>query len=65
MAGQRWTEACNALNFIADEALQYDVDGIGLLFLNSQLHAENLKVGISNYSIDLFRRADGLRAGPG
>ncbi|KAG8775974.1 hypothetical protein FRC12_001168 [Ceratobasidium sp. 428] len=43
MAGQRWTEACNALKFIADEALQYDLDGIGLLFLNSPLTAENLK----------------------
>ncbi|CUA72926.1 hypothetical protein RSOLAG22IIIB_10397 [Rhizoctonia solani] len=43
MAGQRWTEACNALNFIADEAFQYDADGIGLLFLNSSSHAENLK----------------------
>ncbi|KAG8689076.1 hypothetical protein FRC11_004176 [Ceratobasidium sp. 423] len=43
MAGQRWTEACNALEFIADEAFQYDADGIGLLFLNSSSRAENLK----------------------
>ncbi|KAG8778657.1 hypothetical protein FRC12_024873 [Ceratobasidium sp. 428] len=43
MAGQRWTEACKSLEFIADEALQYDADGIGLLFLNSSLSAENLK----------------------
>ncbi|QRV78950.1 von willebrand factor type A domain protein [Ceratobasidium sp. AG-Ba] len=43
MAGQRWTEACGALKFISEEALQYDADGIGLLFLNSPLRAENLK----------------------
>lgn len=43
MAGQRWTEACDALKFIADEAFQYDVDGIDLLFLNSSSHAEHLK----------------------
>ncbi|KAG8724908.1 hypothetical protein FRC09_012321 [Ceratobasidium sp. 395] len=43
MAGQRWTEACKALEFIADEAFQYDADGIGFLFLNSPSSAENLK----------------------
>ncbi|KAG8910008.1 hypothetical protein FRC02_007430 [Tulasnella sp. 418] len=43
MAGQRWNEVRSSLIEIANDAMQYDVDGIGLLFLNSPLRAYSIK----------------------
>ncbi|KAG8917436.1 hypothetical protein FRC02_003121 [Tulasnella sp. 418] len=43
MAGQRWTEVRASMIEIANEAIQYDVDGIGLIFLNSKLRSNSIK----------------------
>ncbi|KAG8995010.1 hypothetical protein FRB94_009513 [Tulasnella sp. JGI-2019a] len=43
MRGQRWAEAQASLVVVANEAMRFDCDGIGLLFLNSQVRNDNVR----------------------
>ncbi|KAI5123394.1 hypothetical protein M0805_006102 [Coniferiporia weirii] len=43
MAGERWTEAREALASLADTAARYDMNGIDVHFLNSNRSAQNMR----------------------
>jgi hypothetical protein len=46
MSGGRWKQVRAALAQIGVEAMQYDVDGVDMCFINSPLNRELLKVGV-------------------
>ena len=45
MSGGRWKQVRAALAQIGAEAMQYDVDGVDMCFINSPLNRELIKVG--------------------
>jgi len=44
MSGSRWKQVRAALSQIGDEAMQYDADGVDMLFLNSPVEQRRIKV---------------------